>query len=161
MKRVSPKSWTFPLKTCPLFPRQLWVQAVLAVGASRRVRHSLETLVVHSASEQAADPGQPSLPHPRVVCCPLARMTNWTHWPPTSSLCFGDLDSLFWSDSGYCFLLFLLLLCPGVLTVVFSIQAGSDQKQFQEWWDDIDGHFFRIIARRLDALGPSQVITDL
>lgn len=45
-------------------------QAVLAVGAGRSLRHSLETLVVHPAPEQTATPGQPPLPHPRVGLLP-------------------------------------------------------------------------------------------
>lgn len=45
---------------------QFQFQAVLAVGAGWSLRHSLETLVVYPAPEQAAAPGQPPLPHPRV-----------------------------------------------------------------------------------------------
>lgn len=155
--------WTVSLKKVPFIPPQLWLQAVLAVGASWRVRHSLETFVVYSTSEQAANPGQPSLPHPRVVWCPAAKRKHCTHWPPTSSVFVSGIWTVFSGltvDLRFCFLL-LLLLFPGVVTLVFSIQAGSNQKQLEERLDDIDGHFFCIIIQRLDAFGPSQVMTDL
>lgn len=67
--------------------------------------------MVYSASEQAANPGQPSLPHPRLVWCPAAKRKYWTHWPRTSSVL------------RYCFFVLIISRCFD-----FNLQCTSRQR---------------------------------
>lgn len=157
---------------------QFQFQAVLAVGAGRSLRHSLETLVVHPAPEQTATPGQPPLPHPRVGPLPptytgggggAANMNYCTTLAFTFLCCSLGVGQFVRFVGGFalfcCFVLVFFFAC------LFKMKAGSDQKQLKERLEDVLSDCycsfqllettFSVLSSRMDVLGPSQVTTDL
>lgn len=121
---------------------QFQFQAVLAVGAGRSLRHSLETLVVHPAPEQTAAPGQPPLPHPRVGTLPPtytgggAAIMNYTATLALTFLyCALGVRQFVRFVGG--FALFCCFVLGFFFAFLFKIQAGSDQKQLKERWEDV------------------------
>lgn len=156
---------------------QFQFQAVLAVGAGRSLRHSLETLVVHPAPEQTAAPGQPPLPHPCVgPLLPTYTGGGAANMNYCTTLAFTFLCCALGVGQFVRFVGGFALFCCFVFWVFFCLSLQDPSWQWSETAQGVMGrrfvwlllrlsafgkHFFCLIVRRMDALEPSQVTNDL